>query len=97
MFTLQLTGSDESLLNEYGLLWTCQSAVTARRESSKRAARAGAPVAVIRGGKVSYIMHPDGTRTAPLGTIAAPLESCSKGTGKACFCTPCRSERREHG
>jgi hypothetical protein len=94
MFTLNYTSGATVRTGRDGHPWKCNHAATARAEALDRAIRLGQPIAVVRAGKVSYIMHPDGTRTAPLGMTAPPLEQCSAGTGKACFCTPCRNERR---
>ncbi len=95
MFALQLF-SDGALrgpvFDEDGPIET-QHASTARRLAKAHAAREGCPVAVLRGSTIKFIMQPDGTVSPPPLAIVPERERCTRGTGRACFCTPCREER----
>jgi hypothetical protein len=45
--------------------------------------------------KAALVVNPDGTCDRPLHSKpASKVENCTKGTGKVCFCSPCRAERR---
>jgi hypothetical protein len=67
-----------------------QHAQTARARAALEAAQENRAVAVCAAGKPRYIMHPDGSRTAPEGMASV----CTRGSDRPCFCPACREERR---
>ncbi len=93
MFTLRYSGGDPVLASD-GKQWGFRHAQTARREATTAASEAGRPVQIMRGARVAYVMHPDGTTRAPEGSIEPDRATCTKDSGKACFCIPCREERK---
>lgn len=74
-------------------------ASVARQFAMLAAAGAGADVLVSRvtGGKAvpSFKITPDGRRLPPPNTQpAVEREGCVRDSGRTCFCTPCRDERK---
>ncbi len=93
MFTLRYRGG-AAVLTRSGADWTCDHATTARAFAKATAAMLDQPITVMRGARVAYVMQPDGTARPPEGAIEPERTNCAKGSGQACFCIPCREERR---
>lgn len=89
MFTLRYQGND-TVVPE----WSSHHAATARDKARIVATAAQRPVEVLRGGKPAYVMMPDGNVTPPGGVVVAPRSVCTKDSGRPCFCTPCREDRK---
>ena len=72
-------------------------ASTARTYARNLAQLSGRSVAVCRefGSRIAFIVEPDGAILPPPGVKVAEREQCTKGAGTACFCSPCRADRRE--
>lgn len=94
MFTLRYKGGDPVVNSQTGQPWSSQHAVTARSAARHAAKTRIEPVQVMRGARVAYVMHPDGSTTPPPGAIEPPRMNCTRGSGRPCFCQPCRDDRK---
>lgn len=69
----------------------------ARLEAMLSAATLGCPVEVCttigKRRQVRVVVLPDGSAKRPGHVEAEPREDCKRDSG-ACFCTPCRNERK---
>ncbi len=94
MFTLEFANGGRVCASDTQLPIECRHASTARSEAELAAEACDLPITVLRDGKASYVMLPDGSRRKPDGSWSPPGAACTRGTGRACFCTPCREERK---
>ncbi len=77
---------------------TCSHMTTARARALVAARESGRKVQISRNGIVSLTVSPDGEFGRPLHSRpVSEVEDCTKGTGRVCFCSPCRAERRARG
>lgn len=74
--------------------WTSRHARTARERATRVARFLGQSMAVVRGDRVAYIIRPDGTVSTPPGMTVQAREGCRRASGRACFCSACRAERK---
>lgn len=44
--------------------------------------------------KVTLVVDPDGHCRRPAKSKPVAREDCTRGTGRPCFCSPCRAERK---
>lgn len=93
MFTLHYY-EDGQLTGSTGFI--CKHSRTARKEARLAADATDAAVAVMRGEKIAYIVHPGGgTGRPPASEPMSATEDCVRGVeDRACFCSPCRAARR---
>jgi hypothetical protein len=74
---------------------------TARTRAIERAAKAGRPIQISRISgaglmKPTLIVEASGRcRRPPTSEPMTPREDCVRDSGRACFCSPCRAERRD--
>lgn len=75
--------------------WISRHASTARKRAATAARFLGRNMAVVRNGdRVAYVIGPDGRVSTPPGVTVAERENCTRGSGRPCFCTACRAERK---
>ena len=73
---------------------------TARQRAREWAATTGEAVEVCTHDRetgrrrIRTIIRPDGSAAPPPG-MTAGREDCTRDSGRPCFCTPCRDERRK--
>lgn len=91
VFTLHVSG--ERKAGEY------RHAATARAVAVELAAELSLPVEVCTTDakgrrKVRTVIQPDGSAKPPSNVERDVREGCVRDEGRACFCTPCRAERK---
>lgn len=95
MFTLHYMANPTTLGEAvHPIEWSSQHASTARREAECVARGSGRAVAVMRNGRASYVMMPDGSRKPPPLARVPERAACTRDNGRPCFCMACRAERR---